>query len=158
MILLSLFFLIICSFTDLRERGISVMLLAAFLTSSILLMLGVHISGTEYVSGIRLLLYDPGPLSIAAAFIPGVVLLMVSLFTGEAIGRGDVYMIGVLGFMQGLERTVIILFFSMVMTAVFGAACIVTGKGNRKSTLPYAPFLLTAYVLMTVSGSLRRMI
>ena len=110
MIILSLLLLIICSFTDLRERGISVMLLAAFLISSILLMVSVYIFGDRAGILKGMLQYEPGVLSIAASLVPGIVLFVINRVTGGAVGLGDVYMILVLGFMMGAEKITVMIF------------------------------------------------
>ncbi|MCR5358235.1 MAG: prepilin peptidase [Lachnospiraceae bacterium] len=150
MILLSLLLLVICSFTDLRERGISVMLLAAFLTSSILLMISVSIFGDR--SGILkgMLEYEPGALSIAASFVPGIILFVINRATHGAVGLGDVYMILILGFMMGAEKITVLIFVSMMMTALFGIIYMITGRGGRRDSLPYAPFLLVSMVLILI--------
>ncbi len=149
MLLLSLFFLIICSFTDLRERGISIVLLAAFLTSSILLTIGVCIYGERYGNLKGLLEYTPGLISVAAALIPGIILFFIGKLTKGAVGEGDAYMIFVLGFMMGPEKIIFLLFVSMVITAVFGIFYMISGRGGRHDALPYAPFLLASFILMT---------
>ena len=146
MVLLSLLLLIMCSYTDLRERGISVMLLAAFLTSSILLMIGVSILGDKYVMLKGMLLYEPGVLSIVSALVPGIVLFAVSRISGGAVGMGDVYLILILGFMIGFEKITALIFVSTAITALFGMFYMISGRGGRKDSLPYAPFMLAAYI------------
>ena len=90
MIILSLSLLIICSYTDLRERGISLALLAAFSTSCAVLMISVLIFGERLGFLKRSLVYEPDIINIIAGLIPGLILLIISMLTKEAIGRGDV--------------------------------------------------------------------
>ena len=148
MILLSLLLLIISSYSDLRNRGISVMLPAAFLTSDILLLAGVHIFGGRYEILKRCLVYEMDLTNIACGLLPGAVLFVISLVTKEAVGRGDVILIMLLGLMLGPEKVFGLLVLSMVLTAVFGIGCMVLKRKSRKDTLPYIPFILGAFLVM----------
>ena len=144
---LSISLLIICSYTDLRERGISTRVLAAFLTSSVILMISVYIFGARFDIINRCLIYDIRAENILFSLLPGTILLMVSLISREAIGKGDVYVVFLLGFMTGFDGIVTVLFISMLSCAACGLVFItVKGKG-KKDTLPYMPFLLGAYVV-----------
>lgn len=151
MLLLSLSLLITCSYTDLRERGISLALLAAFSTSCAVLMISVLIFGERLVFLKRSLVYEPDIINIIAGLIPGLILLIISMLTKEAIGRGDVYVVMLLGFMLGFEKILTILCLSMVMTALTGLVCMVLGIRSRKDSLPYIPFILGAYTIMLMS-------
>ncbi len=77
MIILSLSLLIICSYTDLRERGISLMLLAVSLISCITLMTGVEIYGNSMGLPEWFILYEPKMVNIFAALLPGLFLFIV---------------------------------------------------------------------------------
>ena len=150
--ILCLLLLIICSYTDLRERGISLGLLAASLTSCILLMISVEIYGDRCELMEGWLIYEPGFKRILCALIPGMGLFIICKATKEAVGMGDVYVTFLLGLMLGFNNTVNLLFVSMIITAAFGLChMILTGK-SRKETLPYMPFLLGGYVLMLYTG------
>ena len=152
MIILSFSLLIICSYTDLRERGISLVLLAAFSISCVVLLVSVSIFGDRWAFLKSTVGYEPSPVNILAGLIPGLILLAVNRITKGAVGLGDVYVILLLGVMLGFEKTFTILFLSMVMTALFGLACMALGNRNRKDSLPYMPFVLAALVVFTISG------
>ena len=150
--IIGLLLLIICSYTDLRERGISLVLLAASLISCVSLMICVEIYGKKSEIMAHWLVYEPDRVKLLCALIPGMALLILCRITGEAIGMGDVYVMLILGIMLGFSNTVVLLFVSMLITAVFGLCyMVVTGK-SRKETLPYIPFLLGGYVLMLCTG------
>ena len=134
MIFLSILLLIICSYSDLRNRGISVVLLAAFLTSDILLMVGVYIFGDRYELLRNSMVYELNIANVALGLLPGLVITMI------------------LGIMLGLERTFILLVLSMLLTAVFGIGCMVFKGKSRKDTLPYIPFVLGAHIIMIAVG------
>ena len=153
--IICLLLLIICSYTDLRERGISIWLLAASLISCVLLMICVEILGDSYEYIDSLLIYEPDISKIVCSLIPGMVLFAVSRLTKEAIGMGDVYVMLLLGFMMGFANTAMLMFVSMFTASLFGIILMLFKGKNRKETLPYMPFLLGAYVWMLFSGMIR---
>lgn len=150
MIILSLSLLIISSYTDLRERGISLVLIAVSLISCITLMIGVEIYGSRFGLPEWCLLYEPGVKTILPALLPGLVLLIIHRISEPSIGMGDVYVVLLLGLMLGLYNTGVLLMTSMTLTAVFGLICMAAKGKNRKDTLPFMPFLLSAHVLQII--------
>lgn len=151
MLILSLSLLITCSYTDLRERGISLALLAAFSISCVTLMISALIFGEKLGFLKRSLVYEPGIVNIITGLIPGLILLVINRLTKEAVGRGDVYVVMLLGLMLGFEKTFTVLCLSMVMTALAGLVCMAFGSKSRKDSLPYIPFVLGAYTIMLMS-------
>lgn len=152
MTLLCFSLLIICSYTDLRERGISLALLAVFSMSCSALLVSVLIFGDRFGFLKRFLVYEPGIINIFSGLIPGLILLVICRFSGEAVGLGDVYVVMLIGLMLGFEKTFSVLFLSMLMTALFGLVCMVTGSRSRKDSLPYIPFVLAAFSILILSG------
>lgn len=147
---LSLLMLIICSYTDLKYRGISRRVLAAFFLLSVVYMSVVCIFKDR--SGLlkNCLLYEVKTESVICALIPGLLMLIVSIVTKEAIGKGDVYVILLLGLMTGFDRAFFILLVSMTVCAVFGIVLMIVKGRGRKDTLPYVPFVLGAHILLFV--------
>lgn len=155
MVILSLSLLITCSYTDLRERGISLALLAAFSTSCAVLLISILIFGDRYGFLKKSLVYEPSIINILSGLIPGFLLLLISRIFKESVGMGDVYVVMLLGLMLGFEKTFTILFVSMLMTAAFGLICMAFGRRNRKDSLPYIPFLLGAFTFIFTADHLR---
>ena len=145
--ILSILLLVICSYTDIRERGISIRVLAVFIVSSAALMISTYMLGDRYGVIKRSLIYEPDPINILLSLLPGIILLIISFISREAIGRGDVYVVSLLGFMTGIDRILAILLISMLSCGIFGLAYMVMKGKSRKDTLPYVPFLLGAYIL-----------
>lgn len=150
MLLLSLTLLIMCSYTDLKERIINLALLGTFLASALILLASVLMFGVRYESLRKCLVYEPSAANILYGLIPGIILFIVCRVSKEAIGKGDVYVIMILGVMLGFEKTFILLFLSMVLTAVYGLICMAWGSRNRKDSLPYIPFVLCAFTAMLI--------
>ena len=145
--ILSILLLVICSYTDIRERGISIRVLTVFIVSSAALMISTYMLGDRYGVIKRSLIYKPDPINILLSLLPGIILLIISFISREAIGRGDVYVVSLLGFMTGIDRILAILLISMLSCGIFGLAYMVMKGKSRKDTLPYVPFLLGAYIL-----------
>ena len=147
MSILSLIMLIIFSYTDLRNRRISMRILAVFLILTAGLMTSVRLFGGRYTIIKNCLVYELGLENIVLALVPGVILFVISLLTNEAIGRGDVCVVGLLGLMTGFDAVFIILFISMMACALFGLVFMLIMGKSKKDTLPYIPFLLGAYLV-----------
>lgn len=154
MCILSLIMLTICSYTDLRRRQISVRVLAVFLILAAGLMTGVHFFGSRYAGIKNCLSYDLRLENIVFSLIPGLGLFVVSLLTREAIGRGDVCVVGILGLMTGFDTAFASLFISMVACALCGLVLLVIKGKSKKDTLPYIPFLLGAYLVFVINHEL----
>lgn len=82
----------------------------------------------------------------------GCVFLLVSKATRQAFGYGDSILILVLGIYLGFWNLLSLLVVSFCMTAAAAVGVLVTHKFNRKSTLPFVPFLGIGYVLLVLAG------
>lgn len=144
---LSLLMLVTCSYTDIRRRQISVRVLIVFLILAAGLMAGACYFGDRDRIIKNVLLYELRPENVIFALLPGSILLVISVLTREAIGRGDVCVVGILGLMTGFDAVFVILFISMVACALCGLVFMVIKGKSKKDTLPYIPFLLGAYLV-----------
>ena len=79
--------------------------------------------------------------------LPGIFFWGVSRVTKGAVGFGDVIVITCLGMLTGWERVSIICLIALSMAGAVGLGMFILGKANRKTTLPFVPFLLTAYLV-----------
>ena len=150
MIIIAFLLLIICSYTDLKERSISLKLLAVFLMSTIALYVFCYCYSENIECLDRFLLYEICPENIFYAVIPGGILLIISVVSKEAIGFGDGYLLVVLGVMVGCVRLSCIICISMLMVSVIGIIGIAVKKWNKNNALPYVPFLLSGFMVVNV--------
>ncbi len=148
--IVAILLLISCTYTDLKKRIVSRRVLVMFLIMAAGLMTCAYAAGDRYEAVGNSLIYDLNLENIIFSVIPGIILFMVSLFTGEAIGRGDVYVVGLLGLMIGFDRIFAVLFLSMVSCGVFGIICMLAKGKEKKDTLPYIPFLLGSYLILII--------
>ena len=130
-LILLFIFLIICSYTDIKERSINVGMIILFA------ILGILCSNAKIIS-------------IFIGIIPGILLFLVNRLTNGQIGIGDVLVLIVVGIILGFEKTVIILMLSTLMAGIYGIIKMLIFKVNRKETMAFAPFVLLAYIVVAV--------
>ena len=86
-----------------------------------------------------------------AGMIPALVMLAAALLTKQAFGCGDCLVLAVLGGMRGAGYAVLLLLAGLCLAAVFSCVGVVMGKLTREGELPFVPFLLTAFLLQTLT-------
>lgn len=132
-------FLSIMTYFDIKERKISVISLIISAVTGI---------------GVQFYMQTESIYSIVGGCFIGAGLWIISYFTKESIGKGDVYFIGItaiyFGFFKTMEFLIWALCFSFFASMIF----IICKKAGRKTEIPFFPFLLIAYVLMAVTGRL----
>lgn len=86
--------------------------------------------------------------------ISGLFLAVFLLSKGTWIGFGDVKLAVVLGLLAGgLLPALLVLLVSSVLGMMFSLPLLLAGKANRKSRIPFGPFLLAAMVFVQLFGS-----
>ncbi|WP_408069774.1 prepilin peptidase [Butyrivibrio sp. JL13D10] len=75
------------------------------------------------------------------SFIPGIILIVICLVSGNSLGIGDGLMVLALGPLLGMTDMLVVLLAAFTFSAIVGAALLVTRKVNGKSTLAFIPFL-----------------
>ena len=86
--------------------------------------------------------------------LPGFGLLLISAACGEALGRGDCYVLIGCGAVLGFSAVFSLLAAALVFAAVWSVLLIVRKKAGRKSELPFMPFLLAAQVCRLFLGGM----
>lgn len=76
-------------------------------------------------------------------------LLIVCLISRQAIGFGDVKLFGLIGITIGLQGTYMTLFIALVFSLIYGIVKIIKKQGNRKSQIPFGPFVFLGYLVVT---------
>lgn len=82
----------------------------------------------------------------------GGVLIMLSRLTRGAFGMGDSLVISVLGLFFGWQMCLIILLYSFVISGLVGLVLMIFKYANRKSTLPFVPFVLIAFLIVILGN------
>lgn len=88
------------------------------------------------------------------AIVPGVFLLFLAWVTKENIGYGDGISVLLLGGMAGLRNCIWVLCFSLILLSITGLVLLVIKRVNRKTKIPYLPFLFVAESLLVLFRNL----
>lgn len=76
-----------------------------------------------------------------------VVLIAVGYVFRASLGFGDIFLLITLTLLIGYGVTIVLILMALVLTSVSGLFMIVMGKANRRSQLPFTPFVLVAYIV-----------
>ena len=82
--------------------------------------------------------------------IPGAVLMLISVASRGQIGMADAVLIMIMGACIGIGRVISVISISFMAIAAVSMVMLIAGKLNRKSTLPYIPFVLLGYTASAV--------
>lgn len=84
----------------------------------------------------------------------GVFYLLFQVSSGKWIGGGDVKLGAVLGLYLGSALdAVLMIFFASIIGSLLSIPFLATGKLNRKTLIPYGPFLILAAIILQLFGT-----
>lgn len=127
-------FLTICSITDLIKRQIYLKVIILFFAMGVVMFfINGDLSVVEELGGVFL----------------GIILLFLARISSERIGYGDGLMIAVSGAYTGLFMNIRLLMWALFLSAAVSAILLIIKKADRHTQLPFAPFVLVSYALMT---------
>lgn len=120
----AIIFLAMLSPEDIREKRISVKHVVIGAVAAVICR---FIGGEE--SGITMI----------SSLIPGIMLLLLSVMTGESIGKGDGIVVMVLGLWIGGQMTFLAVCLAIWAAGIFAAVCLIQ---KRRELVPFVPCLL----------------
>lgn len=127
-------FLLLLSVRDIRERKINIVLI---------------------LPGVILAFYQmPGGFLRAAVpgFLFSIFVFVLSFLTKEAIGMGDAFAVLLCACYLPFYSLFLIFAAGLFMAGIAGVFLILIRKGNRKTEMPYLPFLTLSYLIYLVSN------
>lgn len=86
----------------------------------------------------------------AGCLLCGGIIFLASLITKGGVGLGDAKLIAALSMGLGLEGSAAVLILSAVISGLFGLGLLIINIENRKRTIPFAPFVLAAAMLVLI--------
>ena len=134
--------LAVAAWTDLRKQRISNRLLMMLLCYGALCMILESTMNREWTGILE---------SIGGLLTGGGVCLCCHVLSGGGIGAGDVKLFAVVGFYLGRTEVLQMAVISVFLAAGACIALLVSGKADRTTSLPYAPFVFLA-VVVVLSG------
>lgn len=93
------------------------------------------------ISGGLYLMIREEPLFYLGGGLIGVICLLFAKVTKESFGYGDGFLFLALGLWMGMKYTIVLLFGGLLLSAIFAVFILLLKKGNKKTTIPFVPFV-----------------
>ncbi len=93
----------------------------------------------------------PGPADLCKGAAIGAGIMLISALTGGMIGMGDGLLLIVTGCFLGIRENVLLFLLGLGTAGCFSAVLLLTKRAGRKTAIPFAPFLLLAYIGMVIT-------
>jgi len=84
----------------------------------------------------------------------GMAIMVLSRLTGESVGFGDGVILCSTGMMLGWRYNLCMFFSACLICAVFGAILMMFKKADKKTRIPFVPFLIPGFILTVITGYL----
>lgn len=124
------FFLLYAGWKDLRKREIPLFLTALFAGGGLLYSLSAQRQAVDYL--------------IPAGI--GLMFLALGFLTGGGMGLGDAWVLLALGTVLDTGEYMATLCAAVFLAAVWAGVLLAAFKKNRKTEIPFVPFLLLGYI------------
>lgn len=135
MIVINNVFLALCSYTDIRCRKIGLRPCIVFAIIYILYQ-SANNSDLWWTMGV----------------VPGIVLVLLALVSGQKIGYGDGIMMIVSGIGLGFTKSMDICLVAVTLAAITAVILVVSKKKKLNDNIPFAPFLLLGNIVIMCGG------
>lgn len=122
--------------TDIKKKMISGILLGTFAVIGVVMLL---------------IFRQKSIWSVVTGILPGVAIMGISRLTRGEIGMGDGALLCVTGLFVGFYVNLEMFFIALFMAAVWGMILVMFKKAGRKTELPFAPFMMMAYIIVIIS-------
>lgn len=128
-------FLLICSYTDIKNKEIHLKVLLPFFLTGVII---AAVSGRDAVIG------------ALTGTIAGIALLLLSFITRGAIGEGDGLVLVVTGVFLGFFGNLRLLVSALFLSALFSVGAMIIKGWKKERELPFVPFLLAAFLIIRI--------
>lgn len=126
--------LILCSVIDIRTRKIpTILLIYMSIGAAVCSIWSVH---QKIVSA----------LDVAGGIIVGILFLMISKYTEEAVGYGDSWILLLIGACLGCRETLELVMAAFFLTGLVSLIGFTFKKWKKTIAIPFVPFLTAAYI------------
>lgn len=138
-IVITVLFLGICTYIDIKSK---------YVNSYICIIFGI--AGVLYKSFIM----DRSLLSIPMAILPGIIIMIISIISKESIGKGDAFVVSIMGLYIGSINTILVLFHGVMISCFIGVICMLFMKKSKSYRIPFIPFLSMGFLIQIMNGGL----
>ena len=126
-------FLIVCSITDIRKRIVYLKVLLPFAIIAIC---------------IQIFFRGRGIFDIAGGILVGLAMLGLNMLSHGDVGAGDALVLMVTGCFLGLYGNIRLLMGALFFASIFSIVMLLLKRCDRKTPLPFMPFLLASYLFL----------
>lgn len=88
--------------------------------------------------------------ALLGAVICGGTIALISIITKGAIGMGDAKLFACIGIFLGLQNTLGVMLISIMLSGLTGVILLTFKVANRKTTLPFAPFISVSTMFIVI--------
>lgn len=96
---------------------------------------------------------DPWWSSLIGALIGFVLISLIILVSKGGMGGGDLKLFVLVGFIVGYEQLLLVFLLSTLLGTLFSGVLILTKKVNRKSAIPFGPYICIATLITYFYGT-----
>ena len=114
---------------------------------------GLNLFGGIFTVLLGIYLFRGSYLYHLYGFLFGFLLFLIIAVITNAMGGGDIKLMGVLGLLFGLEGIIFTTVLSFIYGAVISVILIVSGKASRKDFIPFGPFISLAALTYILVGN-----
>lgn len=136
--------LAISTFWDIRFKKIPLYLMAAGMFSGLILW------GLRFGQSTGSTTFGGKLMETAGCFLPGLFLLFLSFLTERKVGMGDGVLLLIIGAMEGGRITGFAFCWGLFLQSLFAVILVILKKADRKTELPFVPFLLMGRLMLFV--------
>ncbi|AEY65758.1 A24 family peptidase [Clostridium sp. BNL1100] len=89
---------------------------------------------------------------MAASIVSFILMKLLTVISRNQVGGGDIAIMTITGLYSGISTLISILFTSVTLAGLFSSIFILSGKAHKKTEIPFAPFILSATVMLILIG------
>ena len=140
--MMALAMLAVSAYTDIKEKNIYLMPLIVPSAGAIAISVISYVCsyGTDES---EILVYD-----ILLPVFAGIILIVIAKAGIAHMGTGDGYLMAALGLVIGIRYNLFVISLGFIIASVYAGAVIISGRGRHRRRIPFAPFVMTAFVLV----------
>ena len=91
--------------------------------------------------------------SLTGFFVGGSIFYLLAIITKGGIGGGDIKFIAGVGALIAWQKVLLVIFLGAFLGSCIGLPLILMKKKNRKSEIPFGPFLAAGTLIAIFSGN-----
>ncbi len=92
---------------------------------------------------------------ITASIVAFILMKLLIIISRNQVGGGDIAIMTVTGLYTGISTLISILFTAVTLAGIFSVIFILCGKAHKKTEIPFAPFILSATVMLILIGYIK---